>query len=192
MLRTIIKPWWAIILMGVLFIITAIIIFKNPATTLVAVAFWIGWLVLFAGFAAVVSYFAAEKEERQTSTILVGIGTVFAAFLMISKFVITIKAITILFGIILLAIGIWLISFAWRLRAQLSMWWLTGLIGLAAVIIGLKSIWDIQAGAEAISNMMGIGFLFAGIGLLVLGYFKKQLVHSAKEKWQTMKDRNAA
>ena len=189
MLQKIIKPWWAIVLMGVLFIICAILIFNYPTASLLALAFWLGWLVMLAGIAAVASYFSAEKDKRQMADLLIGIATIIVGLLMISKAFVTAYAIIILFSILMGLIGIWIVSFAWRARSHWSSWWIAGILGCIAIVISIKSFWDFQTGAESISSFLGIGVLFSGIGLLVLGFMKRKIVYTVSDKIHSMKEK---
>ncbi|MEX0635295.1 MAG: DUF308 domain-containing protein [Ferruginibacter sp.] len=188
MLPTIIKPWWAIILMGVLFIICAILIFNNPVATLLALSVWLGWLVILAGIAGIVSYFSSEKEERQNTEILIGIATVILGVFMISKTFLTMYAIIVLFAILMEIIGIWIVSYAWSARREWSYWWIAGILGVIIILIGIKSFWDIRAGAESISNFIGMGILFSGIGLIILGFIKNKIVRAMKKKVNSFKE----
>jgi uncharacterized membrane protein HdeD (DUF308 family) len=49
MLQLLLRRWWVVLLQGILLILLAIYIFKNPVTALAAVSIWFGVSVLLSG-----------------------------------------------------------------------------------------------------------------------------------------------
>lgn len=179
---TLFRNWWVILIQGVLMILLSIIIFNNPGAVLVTVALWLGVMVMATGLFGIIAYFSAPKGAREVSTLLGGFIIALIGILMISKTIITIKAITLVFGLLVLFIGLALISGGWSSRKQRSFWWLIVLLGIGALLTGIKSIMDIYSGAESISNLIGIAVLISGIGLVCLSFLKKGIVSTIKDR----------
>jgi uncharacterized membrane protein HdeD (DUF308 family) len=177
---TIFRNWWVILIQGILMIALGILIFKNPGAVLATLALWLGIIVLVTGLCGVVAYFATAKVNRDTIILLGSIAMVIIGALMVSKLFISMLAITIAFGILVSLIGLVLISGSWNARKLWSMWWIIALLGLATLITGIESMFDVQAGAENISALISISVLLSGMGLILLAYLKKKVVSTVK------------
>ena len=97
---------------------------------------------------------------------------------------ITIKAITVLFGLLTVIVGWMVLSGSWNARKQWSLWWVVAIIGVLALLIGIKSIFDMQSGSESISNLIGYAVLLSGIGLIFFAFLKRNLVNNIKNRIQ--------
>ena len=105
--------------------------------------------------------------------------------LMTTKMLITIKAITVLFGLLTLIIG-WIVLFgSWKSRALYSYWWLIFILGIVIIGSGIKSIIDIYKGIETISNLLGISILLSGLGLIGFAFLKKKAINVIKNKFNS-------
>lgn len=162
-------------------IILSILIFNNPDTVLLAMAFWLGAIVIVSGIIGIIAWFANENEARDMPVLLASLVMLIIGVLMISKMFVTIKAITLVFGLLVAIVGMALISGGWNGRKEWSIWWLIGLLGVGSFFIGIKSILNVNSGAENISTMIGTAVLFSGIGLIGLAFFKKKIVHTIGE-----------
>lgn len=181
-LSTLFRRWWVILIQGILMIGLSIVIFNNPDAVLAAVALWLGITVIVAGLVGVIAYFANTKDERDMFTLL-GSGTILIiGILMISKMFVTIKAITVAFGLLAATVGLALIVGSWGGRKQWSLWWVIALLGTGALVTGIKSILDVTAGSENISTLVGLAVLISGIGLVCLAFLKKKIVITMRRK----------
>ena len=179
------KNWWVLLIQGILMIGLSVVIFKNPNAVLAAVALWLGVIVLVSGLVGFISWFSIPTEERSVSVMLGSCAMIIIGILMISKMLVTIKAITVLFGLLTAIVGWLVLSGSWNARKQWSLWWVVALIGALALIIGIKSIFDIQSGSESISNLIGYAVLLSGIGLIFFAFLKRNLVNKIKDRIQT-------
>lgn len=186
-LSTLFRKWWVILLQGILMIILSIIIFNNPGTVLSAIALWLGVIVAVSGVIGIVSWFVNEKDAHELPTLLGSLVMLIVGILMISKMLITVKAITLVFGLLAVVVGLLLLLGGWNGRKEWSIWWVIALLGLGALIIGIKSIMDVNAGAENISNLIGIAVLIAGLGLIFLALLKKKVVRVVGNKVSEIK-----
>jgi uncharacterized membrane protein HdeD (DUF308 family) len=103
---------------------------------------------------------------------------------MITKMLVTIKAITVLFGLLTAILGWMVLSGSWNSRKKWSLWWIIALLGAFTLLAGIKSIMDVYAGAESISNLIGIAVLLSGIGLICFAFLKKKIGNAIKDKIQ--------
>jgi uncharacterized membrane protein HdeD (DUF308 family) len=176
------RSWWVILIQGILMIALSILIFRNPAAVLSAAAFYLGLIVLISGAVGMIAYFANPKNERDLFTLLGSAATLLVGLMMISNLFVTAKAITILFGLLVCMVGLVLLSGSWNHRKSWSMWWIIALLGIFGLSIGIKSMLDVYAGAENISNMIGIAVLLSGTGLICLAFLKKKILSAIKNK----------
>ena len=109
MLKFLFRRWWVLLIQGILLVILAILIFNNPIDVLAGLSIWVGILVLFAGIAGVLAWLGADKDEREGGQLLWSILTLLFGIVLLSNLLVTMKALTILFGVWLLIGGIHLI-----------------------------------------------------------------------------------
>jgi uncharacterized membrane protein HdeD (DUF308 family) len=179
-LSTLFRSWWVILIQGILMILLSVIIFNNPVAVVTTMAFWLGITVLITGLVGVIAYFTNNKADRDAYSLFGGLIILIIGVLMLSKMFITVKAITIIFGLLVTIIGLMLISGSLNGRKLWSLWWLIALLGLGALITGIKSILDINEGAETVSTIVGVSVLISGIGLLFLAFLKKRIADRVK------------
>lgn len=173
--------WWVALIQGILMIAVSILIFNNPGTMLLTLAFWLGFIVICSGLYGIASYFKVEKAERDFMNLLGSIAMVVIGFLMLSKIIISMIAITIAFGLLVSIMGLNMISGSWNARKLFPMWWITAILGVAVLITGIKSILDVESGAESISSLFGIAVLLSGIGLISFALMKRKIVKAVQE-----------
>lgn len=177
---TLFRNWWVILIQGILMIVLSMLIFNNPGAVLITLAFWLGVIVLITGLSGVIAWFATAKSDRDFITLLYSIAVCSIGYLMVSKMLISMIAITIAFGSLVSLIGLVLISGSLNARKLWSLWWVVALLGLATLITGIKSMFDVEAGAQNISTLIGFSVLLSGVGLIFLAFLKKKLVNAVK------------
>lgn len=178
------RNWWVVLIQGILMIGLSVVIFKNPDAVLAAVALWLGVIVLVSGLVGFISWFTIPTEERSVSVMLGSCAMIIIGLLMITKMLITIKAITVLFGLLTAIVGWVVVSGSWKARKEWSLWWVVAIIGVLTLAIGVKSIFDIQSGSESISNLIGYAVFLSGIGLIFFAFLKRSLVNKVKSGFQ--------
>lgn len=178
------RNWWVLLIQGILLIGLSVVIFNNPDAILAAMALWLGATVLVTGLVGFISWFTNTDEERSISILLGSCVMIIIGLLMISKLLVTIKAITVLFGLLTAIVGWIVLSGSWNGRKQWSLWWVVALLGTFTLLAGIKSIMDLYAGAESISNLIGFAVLLSGIGLICFAFLKKRIADTIKNKIQ--------
>ena len=171
--KKIFKQWWAILFQGIFLIVLSILIFNNPGAVLTAIALWLGVVLMIAGLAGIIAWLTDLKEDREFLFLLGSIVQFIVGILMITRMIVTIKAITIVFGLLVIVVGMILMSAGWNARHHLSMWWLAALLGIAASLMGIKSIVDISSGVQHVNNFIATCVLIAGIGLVAHAFLRK-------------------
>ena len=183
------RSWWVILIQGILVILLSLLVFNNPGVVLASLSLWLGIIVLATGLYGVIAYFATSKDDRDIITLFGSIAMGVIGFMMISKLIIGMIAISIAFGIIVAVIGLSLLSGSWKARKHFSMWWALAILGLAILLIGIKSMFDVNASAESISSLIGIAILFSGLGLVWLAFLKKKTVNTLRDKLENVRNR---
>lgn len=180
MIKILNKKWWTILIQGSLLIALSIIIFNNPGTILMAISFWLGIIVLTVGMLGVLSYFISSKNEREKSLLIWSSVIVIVGILMMIKVVVTMKIITVLFGLIVSSIGFLIVLNSLHSKSLFSRWWILTTMGVACMIVGIASIINFSSAAETISNLIGISVLLSGVSLTILAFWKKNFKIQSK------------
>jgi uncharacterized membrane protein HdeD (DUF308 family) len=183
MQTTIFRKWWMILVQGVLLIIIAFIFFNNPVSVLTVISMWIGILTLAAGALGLIANLTVKNEQRDNSTLLWSIITLLLGILMVAKIGLTMKAITVIFGLWILITGIVLLFAGIEHRKTGALGWIMLLGGVLSIIAGFVIIFDMATGAAWISTLLGIQALIAGIGFILLAFIKRNLVNKIKNSF---------
>ncbi len=178
------RNYWVLLIQGIFMVGLSVVIFKNPEAVLAAIALWLGATVLVTGLVGFISWFNNTDEERSISIMLGSCAMIIMGILMITKMFVTIKAITVLFGLLTAIVGWIVLSGSWNSRKQWSLWWIIALLGAFTLLAGIKSIMDVYVGAESISNLVGIAVLLSGIGLICFAFLKKKIGKTIKDRIQ--------
>jgi uncharacterized membrane protein HdeD (DUF308 family) len=169
------NPWWSNLLQGLIFILLSFIVFSNPVTFLGTIALWLGILVLLCGLSGIALYLASKPGEKNIWSLVGGVVAGLLGLIMISRVLITVKAITVVFGLLILFFGIHILVGSVGARKESRFWWIPSLLGLLAIITGVQSVLRMQEGAQAIAFIMGVSLLLTGVGLLILALTKKKM-----------------
>jgi uncharacterized membrane protein HdeD (DUF308 family) len=98
------------------------------------------------------------------------------------KLTVTIKAITLVFGGLTAILGFVILSADFRNKQNWSLWWVIAILGVLTLITGIKSVFDSYSGSETMSNIIDLGVLFSGIGLVGFAFLKRKIVTLVKNK----------
>lgn len=173
-LKKFLDPWWSNLIQGLVFILLSFIVLSNPIAFLKTIALWLGILVFLSGLFGVAFYWVTKPENRNVWSLIGGIVAGLLGLMMISRILITVKAITVVFGLLILFCGLNILVSSIYMRASFRYWWISSLVGILAIITGIQSVLRMQEGAEAISFLMGVSLLLAGAGQLILALVKKR------------------
>ena len=110
------RKWWVILLQGIFMIVLSIIIFNNPDAVLSTLAFMLGVIVIATGLIGLIAWFVITKEKRDMFSLIGSSTVLIIGIIMVTNTGITMKAITLLFGLLVAAVGVILISGSWNER----------------------------------------------------------------------------
>lgn len=188
-MQLLLKKWWVILIQGILLIILSIYVFNHPGATLLGLTFWISILIFISGLAGIAGWLFANAEERDTSGLLWSVASTLFGLLLITKIGFAMNLLTNLLGFWMILTGGWLMQQGWTSKHNSSIGWIVFIIGLLSVIAGLMVMFNIAAGAIAVSTLIGIQFLIAGIALIILSFVKKKIVSVVKDKAAEIRSR---
>jgi len=176
------RSWKSTLVQGLIMIVLSIIIFNNPETVLATLAFWLGLSIALGGILGMVSYYGTEAENRSIYNIIGSVVMLLVGLIMILKITATVKAITMVFGMLTALLGLVILSSSFKNKAIWSLWWLVALLGFITLATGVKGFLDSYSGSKTISTIIGLASLFSGLGLIALSLLKRKLVHVIKDR----------
>jgi uncharacterized membrane protein HdeD (DUF308 family) len=187
-MQTLLKKWWIILLQGILLVFLSIYVFNHPGATLIGLTFWLSLMIFFAGIAGIIGWLMSNKNQRETGNLLWSIVSAAFGFLLLMKIGFAMDLLTNLLGIWMIMTGVWLLRTGWTHKDGESTGWFVLIAGLVSLVAGIMVIFSIAAGAVAVSTLVGLQLLIAGIGLIMLSFIKKKLVGSIKEEASKIRD----
>ena len=188
MLKLLVRKWWVVLLQGILLLLISLFIFRNPATVLSGVSIWMGLLIFISGVIALLTTFANDKSENKIILILWSLLTIVFGFLMLTNILVTMKAITLLFGIWMLVGGLRFLAAGWVIRGENSLGWVVILTGIFSIIAAVMIMTSLGTAAIGISVLLGTQVLVAGIALIILAVIKKKVGGTIRSKVESLKN----
>lgn len=127
----------------------------------------IGWIALIGGVLQIVQAFQSRAFRGQALSLVVGIFYAIAGFYILFNLVNAAAVLTLAFGVLFIAEGIFTIIMAFSHRAGRRMSWLVAINGIITLILGILVInrWPMSA-IWLIGVYVGISLLFSGASLL--------------------------
>ena len=189
MLQLLFRKWWVVLLQGILLVILSIYIFQNPVEVLAGISLWFGLLVLAAGLLGIIAWLAADKPEREGVSLFWSILTAAFGLLMLLHLLVTMKTLTVIFGLWMLVTGLLLVQSGWSLRSKNSFGWIMVIAGVLSAVAAVMMIFNVGTGAVGISTLFGLQVLLTGIVLVLLAFAKKVVANRVKDKIESFKSR---
>jgi uncharacterized membrane protein HdeD (DUF308 family) len=155
--------------LGVVMMILGLLAMLSPLVTGIAIAWMVGFLVLFGGVTRMVFAFRAQSWGLGILCVLLGGLGILAGLLTIAHPLLGLGFLTLLLAGYLVVEGVTEAIFAFRMR-PLPGWGWTLASGVAAIVLGtlIWSQWPLS-GAWALGLLVGIKILFTGSSLMGLG-----------------------
>jgi len=112
-----------------------------------------------------------------------------AAFglLMLLHLLVTMKTLTVIFGLWMLITGLLLIQSGWSLRTRNSFGWIMVIAGVLSAAAAVMMVLNIGTGAIGISTLLGLQVLLTGIALVLLSFTKKIVGGRIKDEIESLK-----
>jgi len=158
-----------LIFLGVLTVIFGVVAIGSPLITGVAVAVFVGFLLLASGVAQVVHALKSKQWGTGFWGTVIGVLGVAAGLLMIFRPLVGLVTMTMLLAIYFLIDGVSEIIAAFKIKPDQGWGWVL-FNGIIAVLLGLMiwRQWPVS-GAWAIGLLVGIHILITGWSMIILG-----------------------
>jgi uncharacterized membrane protein HdeD (DUF308 family) len=187
MLKLLMRKWWVVLLQGVLLLFLSFYIFRNPATVLSSVSIWLGVLIFLSGVIGFFTSFGNDKSEHKGLMILWSLVGIAFGFMLLTNILVTMKAITLLFGLWMLAGAIRFFAAGWVIRSENSLGWIVILTGVLSFVAAIMVMTDLGTAAFGISVLLGTQVLIAAIALIILAFVKKKIGTAIHHKIDSLK-----
>ena len=187
MLQLLFRKWWVVLLQGILLIILSIYIFQNPVEVpgrhLVLV-----WIIGACHRPlGIIAWLAGDKPEREGMSLFWSILTAAFGLLMLLHLLVTMKTLTVIFGLWMLITGLLLVQSGWSVRSKNSFGWIMVIAGVLSAVAAVMMVFNIGTGAVGISTLLGLQVLLTGIALVLLSFTKKIVAGRVKDKIESLK-----
>jgi uncharacterized membrane protein HdeD (DUF308 family) len=158
-----------LIFLGILTVIFGVIAIGTPLITGVAVAVFVGFLLLASGIAQIVHAVKSRQWGTGIWGTVIGLLSVAAGLLMIFRPLVGLVTMTLLLAIYFLVDGISEIIAAFKIKPDQGWGWVL-FNGIIAVVLGFMiwRQWPVS-GAWAIGLLVGIHILMSGWTMIILG-----------------------
>ena len=159
-----------LIFLGILTVIFGVVAIGSPLITGVAVAVFVGFLLLASGVARIVHALKSKQWGTGFWGTVIGVLGVAAGLLMIFRPLVGLVTMTMLIAIYFLVDGISEIIAAFKIKPDQGWGWVL-FNGIIAVLLGFM-IWQPVAGLRcrwAIGVLVGIHILITGWSMIILG-----------------------
>jgi len=170
-----------LIFLGILTVIFGVIAIASPLITGVAVAVFVGFLLLASGVAQIVHALKSKQWGTGFWGTVIGLLGVVAGLLMIFRPLVGLVTMTMLLAIYFLVDGISEIIAAFKIKPDQGWGWVL-FNGIIAVLLGLMiwRQWPVS-GAWAIGLLVGIHILMTGWSMIILGSGAKRVAGAIED-----------
>jgi uncharacterized membrane protein HdeD (DUF308 family) len=170
-----------LILLGVVTVIFGVVAIGSPLMTGVAVAVFVGFLLLGSGVTQIVHALKSKQWGTGFWGTVIGLLGVAAGLMMVFRPMVGLVTMTMLLAIYFLVDGISEIIAAFRIRPDQGWGWVL-FNGIIAVVLGLMiwRQWPVS-GAWAIGLLVGIHILMTGWTMIILGSGARQFAGTIED-----------
>ena len=170
------KNWWMYLLRGVLFIVVAALVFRNPLASIVGLTATIGLLTFFTGLVFIVGSITVRKFYNKWGwTLTLGILDILLGGILMFYPGMTAPLLVLFIGSWTVAIGIMESGLSFGLKKlRFKKWWMLLVMGLLSILFGGIIIFRPLVGVLSVTIFMGMQFLLYGIYLIAKGFQKEE------------------
>lgn len=191
-MRTLLTKWWILLLQGALLFVLAFYITSHPEATLAGLTFWISLLVMIAGITGLIGWLLEAPANRDTLDMLWSLASAIFGAVLLAKMDFAMQLLTNLLGIWMMLTGVWFIKNGWQNRQTGSPGLVMIITGTLSILAGILVIFDLTAGAVAVSTLLAIQLILAGITLIILALLKRKIIGKVKSVTAQLKDNMAS
>ncbi len=162
--------WWAPIVLGVLAVIGGIVAILNPFAATIAATALAAWFFLILGVLMLVAAFRGEDERwGRVWTGLTGVFGVLAGIFILVRPFAGMLSLTLVVGVMFLAVGVTRLWLAWKFRGS-RYFWLLLIGGALSVLLGAIIVANFPAAALTVLGiLLAVELLSSGVSMIVLG-----------------------
>ena len=183
--KLLIKKWWVGLIQGIILIILSIYIFNNPLDALKGISVWIGILIFFTGIMGIISWFFADRGERNYGALLWSMLTIVFGIIMLLNLFATTRIVEVLFGLWMVFLGLHFIEDGLVFKKHQPFRWATVIAGVLCIIGAVILIFEHGTGI-GVSLFIGVQILLAGIALVIVSFARKELVNKIMDRARHM------
>ena len=176
-IRTDIKNWWILMVLGILFVVLGIFVFTNPLESYMTIAVFFAVSMLISGLFQ--KWFAISNRDELIGwgwQLALGIMEAIIGIVLLFNLNFTMSVLPIYVGFWLLFKAFALIGFSFELKSyKVSNWWYYLVFGLFLTILSWFIILNPLFGGITIVVWTGIALIVAGIAYTILSVKLKKV-----------------
>lgn len=167
---------------GVLSLLAGAAAIAVPAVASVAIAIFIGWILMFAGVVIGLHAFSLRSGTDKTLRLLDAALALLVGFYLVAFPLSGTVTLTLLLAVWFFGTGALSLYVAWRSRGRPGTGWLT-FGGALSVVLGLLLAVDLPSAAEwAIGLLVGINLIFWGVRALIAASLLEDMVEGTRAR----------
>lgn len=169
--------WWLMLLKGIVLIILSFFVFRHPIASLLGLAVYIGFSLLFTGILLIVaSLMGRDADDNWGLRLAEGIMDLIFGGILLSNPGITVAVFPFIVGFWMIVYGVMTFSGSFKAKKEGdSNWWLSLLGGILTILFGWFVMTDLFTGAIVITIWISLGLLIFGIVNISLSFRLKKL-----------------
>lgn len=178
-----VKRWWISLILGVLFIMMGIWVFRTPIESFITLSIVFSVLILFSGIFGIIFSIAERKDLKGWGWYLTGgILDLLIGILLVSHPAMTMAILPLYVGFWLLFQGIMSIGFSFQFKSyKVPNWGWLLFSGILTVIFAVLLLANPVFASFSIVYMASFAFLFAGIFRIILAFDLKKIHKKIKD-----------
>lgn len=187
------KYWYLLLIVGIIFILTALYTFTQPVSAYLTLSVIFAFSFLFSGISETVFALSNRKQIDNPGWVLTfGILNIVVGFMLLSNIAVSMVALPLYVGFVLLFRSISEVSISFSLKNyNIENWGFLLAMGILGIIFSLLMIFNPAFGGINIAIWTGLAFLLSGSFMI---YFSLQLRKlkkfpaKFKHKWNEFKE----
>jgi len=170
-----VSSWF--IFVAVVFIFLGLFAIVEPGVAGLAIAFLVGWLLIFGGIAHLIAAFSGGGAGRVIWHVLIGIVYIVGGIYFLTHPLLGLGTLTLLLAGIILAEGVFEIIAYFRMRRESGSRWLLVNAVITILLGGLIWFHWPSSSVWAIGTLVGVNLLMTGISRLMFGLAVRRVVN---------------
>jgi uncharacterized membrane protein HdeD (DUF308 family) len=170
------RPWWHLLVWGILAIVLGIFLLLQPAMTAVSLIWFVGLFWVVGGAVDVVEFFFG-KSETSVWKLLISIAGFFVGLaIVLNPLVGSLIALTLQYFLLgIAAVGLGLFNMIFGGHMSTGHWsWGTFFLGLLQFLIGIFLIMEPLVGVMSLVWLLAMGGIAGGVVAIVLAFMKRK------------------